>query len=311
MANAAERKDMEEVRAFYNQIREREPDLGSRALAAVKAIVMFIQQNKMDTIAEFSDRFNICVEELNSSEGKYSSIRACCHLFRRQISLTDTQLDDFERCQRNMIMRAQQWVNKMTAAKDTIAKLAEPFIHGNSCVLTHSYSRVVMAVLKEAANKGKLCSVYVTMSEPDKSGLRTAKELREIGLKVRVILDAAVASVMAQVSQVLVGAEYIVESGGILNKIGTYNIALTAKKFNIPFYVVAESLKFLEYYPIDQRTLSPEIKYKLEEKEINYDDDSVQPLIDYTPPEYINRVISDIGVGPPGAILDEMLNVYG
>jgi translation initiation factor eIF-2B subunit alpha len=64
---------------------------------------------------------------------------------------------------------------------------------------------------------------------------------------------------MSQVSQVLVGAEYIVESGGILNKIGTYNIALTAKQFNIPFYVVAESLKFLEYYPIDQ-LISPDIK---------------------------------------------------
>jgi translation initiation factor 2B subunit (eIF-2B alpha/beta/delta family) len=38
------------------------------------------------------------------------------------------------------------------------------------CVLTHSYSRVVMAVLKAAVMKGKMCMVYVTMSEPDKSG---------------------------------------------------------------------------------------------------------------------------------------------
>ena len=78
---------------------------------------------------------------------------------------------------------------------------------------------------------------------------------------------------MDQVSQVVVGAEHIVESGGILNKIGTYNIALIAKNFNIPFYVVAESLKFLEYYPIDQRNLPLDIKvsfYFLSNKKFCY-----------------------------------------
>ena len=53
------------------------------------------------------------------------------------------------------------------------------------------------------------------------------------------------------------------------------------------------------------------LQYKRKETEINYNDDDVHPLIDYTPPQFINRLISDIGVGPPGAILDEMLNVYG
>jgi translation initiation factor 2B subunit (eIF-2B alpha/beta/delta family) len=55
----------------------------------------------------------------------------------------------------------------------------------------------------------------------------------------------------------------------------------------------------------------PYLQYKRPEDKIDYLDDNIQPLIDYTPPEYINRLISDIGVGPPGAILDEMLNVYG
>ena len=42
---------------------------------------------------------------------------------------------------------------------------------------------------------------------------------------------------------VLVGAEAVVENGGIINKLGTYNIALAAKACGVPFYVAAESYK--------------------------------------------------------------------
>ena len=42
---------------------------------------------------------------------------------------------------------------------------------------------------------------------------------------------------------VLVGAEGVVESGGIINKLGTYQIAICAKAHNVPLYVAAESYK--------------------------------------------------------------------
>ena len=40
------------------------------------------------------------------------------------------------------------------------------------------------------------------------------------------------------------------------------------------------------------------------------DTEALHPKIDYPPPKYINRIISDIGVLPPGAIGDEMLSLY-
>lgn len=46
-----------------------------------------------------------------------------------------------------------------------------------------------------------------------------------------------------RVDMVLVGAEGVVESGGIINKIGTYTLAIAAKSHNTPFYVAAESYK--------------------------------------------------------------------
>ncbi len=48
---------------------------------------------------------------------------------------------------------------------------------------------------------------------------------------------------MCRVDMVLVGAEGVVENGGVINKLGTYNIAIAAKAHNIPFYVASESYK--------------------------------------------------------------------
>jgi translation initiation factor eIF-2B subunit alpha len=48
---------------------------------------------------------------------------------------------------------------------------------------------------------------------------------------------------MERVNAVFVGAEGVVENGGVINKIGTYGIAIIAKAHNVPVYVAAENYK--------------------------------------------------------------------
>jgi translation initiation factor eIF-2B subunit alpha len=56
---------------------------------------------------------------------------------------------------------------------------------------------------------------------------------------------------MKYVDCVFVGSEAVLENGGIVNRIGTYTIALCAKAYNKPFYVCAESFKFLKRFILD------------------------------------------------------------
>lgn len=63
-----------------------------------------------------------------------------------------------------------------------------------------------------------------------------------------------------QVDMVLIGAEGVVESGGIINKVGTYTMALSAKEMNKPVYVVAESFKFARLYPLNQEDVPNQFK---------------------------------------------------
>ena len=56
------------------------------------------------------------------------------------------------------------------------------------------------------------------------------------------------AGLSCRVDMVLVGAEGVVENGGVINKLGTFQAALAASCHNIPFYVAAESYKVQTCY---------------------------------------------------------------
>ena len=70
-----------------------------------------------------------------------------------------------------------------------------------------------------------------------------SNELAKLDVPVKLLLDSAVAYSMDEIDMVFVGADGVVESGGIINMMGTYQIALVAKSMNKPVYVAAESYK--------------------------------------------------------------------
>jgi translation initiation factor 2B subunit (eIF-2B alpha/beta/delta family) len=72
-----------------------------------------------------------------------------------------------------------------------------------------------------------------------------SNELAALGIPVKVLIDSAVAYSMDEVDMVFVGADGVVESGGIINMMGTYQIALVAHSMNKPVYVAAESYKVM------------------------------------------------------------------
>lgn len=72
------------------------------------------------------------------------------------------------------------------------------------------------------------------------SRIRTCEALTAAGIPCTVVLDSAVAYVMDKVDIVLVGSEAVVESGGLINALGSNQIAIIAKAAHKPFYAVAE-----------------------------------------------------------------------
>lgn len=159
----------------------------------------------------------------------------------------------------------------------------------------------------------KRFSVYITESQPDLSGKKMAKALCHLNVPVTVVLDAAVGYIMEKVDLVIVGAEGVVENGGIINKIGTNQMAVCAKAQNKPFYVVAESFKFVRLFPLNQQDVPDKFKYKadtLKSVQAGQDLKEEHPWVDYTSPSLITLLFTDLGVLTPSAVSDELIKLY-
>ena len=133
----------------------------------------------------------------------------------------------------------------------------------------------------------------------------TAFELQHENIDVSLIPDTAVGYIMAKgmIKHVVVGADRILCTGHVFNKIGTYQLAILAKKHNIPFYVVAPSSTFdLKNGPndivIEERSRDEVIKIGkkvVAPKNI----DVINPAFDMTPPDLITKIITEKGVLSP------------
>jgi translation initiation factor eIF-2B subunit alpha len=138
--------------------------------------------------------------------------------------------------------------------------------------------------------------------------------LQSAGIEASIILDAAVGYYMNKVDMVLSGAEGVVENGGVINQIGTYQIAVIARSANKPFYVVAESFKFVRVYPLNQYDLpsnfSVSVTTGLLEEPVRASAEDPNPFVDYTPPAFISLLFTDIGVLTPSGVSDELIKLY-
>ncbi|KAG9120454.1 translation initiation factor eIF-2B subunit alpha [Ceratobasidium sp. 392] len=195
---------------------------------------------------------------LKSRSSTPLSLTAGCDLFIRYVTSLPqdtTPRRSFEEHKAELVRQGRKYAQTTAATcRDTIAQHALGVIKDDSIILTHSYSRVVMHALLHAHRQRRI-SVYVTEARPRGLGMKTYEALTAAGIPCTVVLDSAVAYVMDKVDLVLVGSEAVVESGGLINAVGSFQAALIAKAANVPFYALAESYKFLRLFPLSQHDL--------------------------------------------------------
>lgn len=123
------------------------------------------------------------------------------------------------------------------------ARALSRLIKDGDRILTHcNVSGSLVLAAQFCRKQNKKIRFFVTETRPYLQGSRlTAWELQKARFKVTIIPDSSVAYVMSKglVNLVVVGADHMAQNGDIANKIGTYQIALLAHHFNLPFYVLS------------------------------------------------------------------------
>ena len=173
---------------------------------------------------------------------------------------------------------------------------ARVYTHCNTGSLATVGYGTALGVVRAAAEAGKRPSVWVGETRPLLQGARlTAWELDRLGIAGTVVVDGAAATLMAQglVDVVLVGADRIATNGDVVNKIGTYGLAVLARQHGVPFVVAAPTSTVDPGAP-DGTTIAIEVR---DPEEITPDGfDALNLAFDLTPARLVSAIVTEQGI---------------
>ena len=213
-----------------------------------------------------------------------------------------------------VIDEAKKMADEDIEINKAMGKNGSKLFENNDTIMTHCNAGALatvaygtaLGVIRATKESGKNIKVIATETRPVQQGSRlTAFELKHDGFDVSLIPDTAVGYSMANglVNKVVVGADRIVKTGHVFNKIGTYQVATMAKQHGIPFYVAAPLSTFdmkndAKDIIIEMRKGS-EVTGIGDKKTAPDDINVINPAFDMTPPELISGIITEKGVALP------------
>jgi len=216
-----------------------------------------------------------------------------------------------------IIEEAQRMADEDVEINRKIGKHGSKLIDNGDVVLTHcnagSLATVdygtALGVIRAAWNQDKQIKVIATETRPKLQGARlTAYELKRDGIPVTLITDSMVGYVMSKqlVNKVVVGADRIVRDA-VINKIGTYNIAVLAHEHGIPFYVAAPTSTMDLSHTSDDAIIEErnpeEVTHLRSERIAPKGIKVINPAFDITPLRYVSAVITEEGILYPEDLL--------
>lgn len=214
----------------------------------------------------------------------------------------------------SVVLAAKKMADEDVKINMAMGKHGSELFNDNDTIMTHCNAGALatvaygtaLGVIRATKDSGKKIKVIATETRPVQQGSRlTAFELKHDGIDVSLIPDTAVGYTMSKglVNKIVVGADRILRTGHVFNKIGTYQVALIAKYHGIPFYVAAPLSTFdMESNPedviIEQRS-GNEVTGIGDKKTAPEGINVINPAFDMTPPELISGIITEKGIAKP------------
>ncbi|MBT8171894.1 S-methyl-5-thioribose-1-phosphate isomerase [Candidatus Bathyarchaeota archaeon] len=211
---------------------------------------------------------------------------------------------------KTVVDEAQKMAKEDIETNKKMGNYGASLIEDGDTILTHcnagSLATVdygtALGVIRAAIEEGKNIRVIACETRPRLQGAKlTCYELMRDNIPVTLISDTMVGYVMSQgmVDKVVVGADRIVQDA-VLNKIGTYNVAVLAYEHEIPFYVAAPMST------MDQSCTSDDaiVEERNSEEVTNIGCERIapegvkvlNPAFDITPLVYVDAVITEEGI---------------
>ena len=194
-----------------------------------------------------------------------------------------------------------------------IGEYGNTIIEKNDTILTHCNAGALacagygtaLGVIRAANEANKNINVICDETRPVLQGARLSVfEMQQEKIPVRLIVDGAAGHMMqkGQVNKVIIGADRV-SKGGVDNKIGSFMVALAAKRYNIPFYVAAPISTFdfeNNIFDIEIEERDKDEVLKINDKYISKKETKVEnPAFDIVESDLITGIITEEGIKKP------------
>ncbi len=230
----------------------------------------------------FGKEFNNTAKRIENTRPTEVVLHNCLEIIKKEKKIETT----------NRLLR------RLNQSTKEIAQRGSRLIKDGDKIMTHCHSSEALAIIKQAWEEGKKIKVYATETRPKGQGIKTAKELAKLKIPVELIIDSAVEFFIKEVDIVMVGCDAL-RKEGVVNKIGTYTMAVIAKEHKKPFYVVGNTLKLdrRKKLIIEERCRREVCTERMKTLEVR------NPAFDVTPWKYVKRVVTEKGIMTPRNVL--------
>ena len=282
-------------------------------VSAAMGLALGASQSVGMSVADLEDDFSYMCKVMGETRPTAVNLFWAIERMRDRFNREKGKTKSVEEIKARLVEESKKIFEEDIASNRAIGRFGADLISDGDTVLTHCNAGALatagdygtaLGVIRGARDAGKRVAVIADETRPFLQGLRlTAWELAKDDIPVTVITDNMAGSVMqnGKVNAVVVGADRIAGNGDTANKIGTYMVAVLARKHEIPFYVAAPittldlSLNSGKEIPIEQRD-SKEITH-IGGQQLGPDGVEVSnPAFDVTPNDLITAIITDRGV---------------
>lgn len=222
---------------------------------------------------------------------------------------------DVDQVRQSLVVEAQALADEDVEANKRMGEYGAELVEDGYNILTHCNAGALatvdygtaLAPVRTAWKQGKQVHVYVDETRPRLQGARlTAWELMSDGIPMTLIADNAAGYFIqsGKVDIIFVGADRVVANGDVVNKIGTYKLAVVAGENGVPFYAVVPtstidlSIDSGDKVPIEERG-TEEVTHVRGQLIAPEGVNVANPAFDVTPHRYVTGIITENGIAYP------------
>jgi methylthioribose-1-phosphate isomerase len=263
-------------------------------------------ENNKDYIKSFEIAFKVLAESRPTAVNLFWALARMQKVMNKNVTLSLEELSKKLLLEAITIMEEDISINKQMGAfgADLLKDGDVVLTHCNAGALATAGHGTALGVIRSAVKQGKKISVIADETRPFLQGARlTSWELIQDNIPVTLITDNMSGYLMSkgEINAIVVGTDRVAANGDVANKIGTYMVAVLAKRHNIPFYVACPistidmSCKSGDLIPIEERESNEVTGYRDNQwaaKGVKVRN----PSFDVTPADLVTALITEKGI---------------